>query len=29
LLMSWDIRFDFRWHIKLYRDEQFLMEIGV
>jgi len=27
--MSWAIKQDFEWHLKLFKDEQFLMEIGM
>jgi len=27
--VSWAIKQDFKWHFKLYKDEQFLMEIGM
>jgi len=29
LVMSWAIKRDFKWHLKLYKDKQFLMEIGM
>ena len=28
MFMSWAIKRDFKWHLKLYKDKQFLMEIG-
>jgi len=27
--MSWAIKWDFKWRLKLYKDGQFLMEIGM
>jgi len=27
--MSWAMRWDLRWRLKLYREEQFLMELGI
>jgi len=29
LLISWVMRWDLRWRLKLYREEQFLMKVGI
>jgi len=29
LLLTWAVRWDFKWRLKLYRDEQFLLGVGM